>query len=168
MLGKEYKLDELEVPEENELEEYELNEKEELKEEIERRIIISLEYWLAKKLIDPDKETEKMGDEDNLIYDRDYAFIEEEDSETIENTIEKELETHNNVVEYYMENVPIPAKNPKTKKSTENDKKEIIDNIFATMKTIIEDHIIKSISKEEENEIKKEVIEEVFKDFKIF
>lgn len=167
MLGKEYKLDELEVPEENELEEYELNEKEELKEEIERRIIISLEYWLAKKLIDPDKETEKMGDEDNLIYDRDYAFIEEEDSETIEDTIEKELETHNNVIEYYMENIPVPAKNPKTKKPTDSDKKEIIDNIYATMKPIIMENL-KALTKEEENEIKKEVIEEVFKDFEMF
>ena len=136
----------------------------ELREEIKERITISLEFWLAKRLIDPDKETEKMGDEDNLIYGRDYNFIEGEESKTIGDTIEKELQTHSlrlPWVEYDKENVP-------DEKLTDKDKKEIIDHIFAAIEKIIKGDIIKSISKEEENEIKKEVIEKVFKDFKIF
>ena len=146
-----------------EVEEYELEENR-FKEEIKRRIIISLEFWLAKRLIDPDKETEKMGDEDNLIYDRDYNFIEGEDYKTIGDTIEKELQPHNlrlPWVEYGKENIP-------DEKLTDKNKKEIIDHIFTTIEKIIKDDIIKSISKEEENEIKKEVIEKVFKDFKLF
>lgn len=146
-----------------ELEEYEFEENR-FKEEIKRRIIISLEYWLAERLIDPDKEMEKMGDEDNLIYGRDYNFIEGEDYKTIGDTIEKELQPHNlrlPWVEYDKENVPY-------EKLTDKDKKEIINHIFAAIEKIIKDDIIKSISKEEENEIKKEVIEKVFKDFKIF
>ena len=146
-----------------EVEEYELEENR-FKEEIKRRIIISLEFWLAKRLIDPDKEAEKMGDEDNLIYDRDYNFIEGEDYKTIGDTIEKELQPHNlrlPWVEYDKENIP-------DEKLTDKNKKEIIDHIFAAIEKIIKGDIIKSISKEEENEIKKEVIEKVFKDFKIF
>ena len=146
-----------------ELEEYEFEENR-FKEEIKRRIIISLEYWLAERLIDPDKEMEKMGDEDNLIYGRDYNFIEGEDYKTIGDTIEKELQPHNlrlPLVEYDKENVPY-------EKLTDKDKKEIINHIFAAIEKIIKDDIIKSISKEEENEIKKEVIEKVFKDFKLF
>lgn len=136
----------------------------ELRKEIKERIITSLEFWLAKRLIDPDKETEKMGDEDNIIYGRDYNFIETEESKTIGETIEKELQPHNlrvPWVEYDKENVP-------DEKLTDKDKKEIIDHIFAAIEKIIKGDIIKSISKEEENEIKKEVIEKVFKDFKIF
>lgn len=146
-----------------ELEEYEFEENR-FKEEIKRRIIISLEYWLAERLIDPDKEMEKMGDEDNLIYGRDYNFIEGEDYKTIGDTIEKELQPHNlrlPWVEYDKENIPY-------EKLTDKDKKEIINHIFAAIEKIIKDDIIKSISKEEENEIKKEVIEKVFKDFKLF
>ena len=109
-----------------------------------------------------------MGDEDNLIYG-DYNFIETEESKIIGDTIEKELQAHN-LIQYYIENVPV--KNYKegvpAKKATENDKKEIINNIFTTMETIIKDHIIKSISQKEEKKKKKEVIEEVFKGLKIF
>lgn len=149
-----------------ELEEYEFEENR-FKEEIKRRIIISLEYWLAERLIDPDKENAKMQDyteEYSLIYGRDYNFIEGEDYKTIGDTIEKELQPHNlrlPWVEYDKENVPY-------EKLTDKDKKEIINHIFTTIETIIKDHIIKSISQKEENEIKKEVIEEVFKGFKIF
>ena len=146
-----------------EVEEYELEENR-FKEEIKKRIIISLEFWLSKRLIDPDKEAEKMGDEDNLIYDRDYNFIEGEDYKTIGDTIEKELQPHNlrlPWVEYDKENIP-------DEKLTDKNKKEIINHIFTTIEKIIKGDIIKSISKEEENEIKKEVIEKVFKDFKIF
>lgn len=138
----------------------------ELREEIKRRIIISLESWLAKRLIDPDKETEKMGDEDNLIYGRDYNFIETEESKTIGDTIEKELQTHN-LIEYYMENVPVKKENITTKKVTDNDKNEIVNHIFKAMKPIIMENL-NALTKEEENEIKKEVIEENFKDWKIF
>lgn len=152
--------------EENKLKKYELNERYELREEIKRRIIISLEYWLAERLIDPDKETEKMGNDNYLIYGRNYKFIEGEESKIIGKTIEKELQTHN-LIEYYMENVPTKKENVTTKKVTENDKKEIINNIFTTMKPIIMENL-NALTKEEENKIKNEVIEEVFKSFKIF